>query len=126
MITATVAKDLKRIWPLLQRPLDAKLGAAFHRFELSHDRTDPEDRIIDYWVALESLFLPGDDRELGRAASQRLAFFIEGAGAQRLTTYRNAKKSYGFRSDVVHSNVYDPADVEDSANLVQDYLREPC
>jgi hypothetical protein len=123
VITAGMAKDLQRLWPLLVRTLDDKLAPAFHRFELSYERTDPEDRMIDYWVALESLFLPGSDRELGRAASQRLSFFIEGATAQRLAIYRTTKQSYGFRSDVVHSNAYDPADVEDSANHIADYLR---
>jgi hypothetical protein len=118
-----MGQELARIWPLLQREAHERLETSFQRFELSYDRTDPEDRIIDYWVALESLFLPDDDRELGRAASQRLAFFIEESGPERSAIYRNAKKSYGFRSDVVHGNAYDPAEVEELANLTEGYLR---
>jgi hypothetical protein len=123
VLTADMAQELEKIWPLLQHETHEKLETAFQRFELSYDRTDPEDRIIDYWVALESLFLPDDDRELARSASQRLAFFIEETGSDRLEIYRNSKKSYGFRSVVVHGNAYDPAEVELSANLIEGYLR---
>lgn len=120
-----LATELQRLWPLLRAKPDSRLEPAFHRFELSYDRIDPEDRILDYWIAFESLFLSdgSKDNQLKRAASQRLAYYIEAEGSKRLDVYRAAKKSYDFRSDIVHGNVYDPAEVEDSANEVSGYLR---
>lgn len=123
MITVAKAQQLQRLWPLLQQNVNKKLVSALHRFELSYDRTNPEDRLIDYWVALEALFLQGNDRELSRAACQRLAFFIESTRSHRFRVYDDAKKSYGFRSSVVHGNRYDPAKVEVSVNFIAGYLR---
>ncbi len=38
--------------------------------------------------------------------------------------YDDAKDSYDLRSKVVHGQAYDPADVEDSANMIHEYLRQ--
>lgn len=125
VIDQPLATELQQLWLPLRTKSDPWLAPALHRFELSYDRIDPEDRILDYWIAFETLFLRdgNNDNQLKRTASQRLAYFIEDEGAMRLDVYRAAKRSYDFRSDIVHGNVYDPADVEDSANVISSYLR---
>jgi hypothetical protein len=125
MISKKTARDLASLWPVLLIPTHRTLEAAFHRFELSYERVDPEDRLIDHWVAMESLFTENEP-QLSRSASQRLAYFIEpGHRPKRLKVYKDAKASYKLRSTIVHGDaVYDPADVAESTVQTEEYLRE--
>jgi len=82
-------------------PETGPLRTPIRRLNQSYDRPSDEDRLIDYWIALESLFLD-DQGELTYKASIRIARLV----GDDLTTRKAIKKqisaSYSERSKVVH------------------------
>jgi hypothetical protein len=53
-------------------------------------------------IAIECLFGPEDGRETTFRLSQRLALFVEADSEQARELFSKMKKSYGWRSKIVH------------------------
>ena len=115
----------------LERGISNPIQGAMSRFNLAYDRlTDwvlgreweqAGDRLIDYWIAFESLFLPDDSpQELGYRVSLRVAYFISASPEERRTVFREIRRSYKARSVLVHGrqprdNVYQITDYTEEA-----------
>jgi len=81
---------------------DERTRLALGRFNTAYEKADPGDRLIDYWIALEALFLTDGERgELSYRASMRIAYFL-GTAETREQLSRDARQSYNTRSDIVH------------------------
>jgi hypothetical protein len=106
----------------------AKAASAEHlrvplrRFNYAYERTRPEDRLIDHWVALEALFLPDISQELSFRASLRIAYYVAGTPDEREDVFRKMRLSYDTRSDVVHGQRL-KADVSEVASDTEEILR---
>ena len=87
------------------------LQRAIQRWNRSSERVDPEDALIDYWVALESLFSPESASELGFRIAVRLAALLGDSGQERMEIFEQARRSYSVRSQVVHGSKY-PKDLD--------------
>ncbi|MBU6434628.1 MAG: hypothetical protein KJS98_15075, partial [Nitrospirae bacterium] len=61
-----------------------------------------EIRFLLLWIAVECLFGPEDGREISFRLSQRAALFIETDRAQARELFAKVKKSYAWRSKIVH------------------------
>ncbi len=59
-------------------------------------------RFMQVWMGLEALFGPEDRREISFRISQRIAFFLESDMIAAKALFRDVKKSYDWRSKVVH------------------------
>ena len=58
-------RQVKEVWPHLADDLtDRSLALALERLNNSYHRAKDEDRLIDYWVGLEALFLRVKEGEL--------------------------------------------------------------
>jgi len=119
--------DLYQQWPLRGR--HKAFDLAQERFNLAGTRASPKDRLIDYWVALEALFMGLRD-ELRYRASVRLAYFHVTSPEDRIEFARNVRWSYDWRSYVVHGETGDKprGTVEEAsafaARLVKDSLHK--
>jgi hypothetical protein len=71
------------------------------RLHWSYYRGEDVDRLVDFWVALEALFVPDGPGDIRYKASMRIAQFI-GEPAQRPLIAGEVRKSYKARSGVVH------------------------
>lgn len=93
---------------------------ALRRFEATYERLDLEDRLIDYWIALEALF-GGGQGEISYRISLRIAVLLTEVG-QRRELFRRMKQSYEARSRVVHGS---PAkqDLQELLSETEDVLR---
>jgi Apea-like HEPN len=99
------AAKLQTLYPKLAGPpSDARLSLALARFDDAYARAKPEDRLVDYWVALEALFTAGIREELKYRASLRIAHFAGARASQdvREELFELIQKSYDWRSSVVH------------------------
>jgi len=102
-VSDNAATQLVGLWSLLEStPSDRRLALALRRFEMSYAREDAEDQIIDYWIALEALFLPDGNQELVYRASLRIARFLGRYAQERLDLFNTVKNSYNLRSKVAH------------------------
>ena len=99
-------------------------GRAVHRFNLAYQRPQPEDRLIDFWVALEGLFLTeGNTGELGFRAALRIAHYVGASPHERWALHKDMKRSYDLRSRVVHGERVDKKEIEASTARTEEVLR---
>jgi Apea-like HEPN len=85
-----------------QRTADDALSFAIQRFNLCDERKSNEDRLVDAWIALESLLSLKGQTEISYRIALRLATLLGGSGLARKETRDLAKASYNVRSDIVH------------------------
>ncbi|MCH7561395.1 MAG: hypothetical protein IIC67_08550 [Thaumarchaeota archaeon] len=74
---------------------------AINRFMISYEKENPEDKILDLMICLESL-LQGEQGELRFRLSIRTALFLETDKSKRNRIYKIVKKGYDVRSDIAH------------------------
>ena len=117
VIDASVAERLKTLWQgLVDGPNKDKVQLALKRLGDTAERLSTEDKLIDYWIALESLFAPESSSEIRYRAALRIASYL-GEGEERTKIYRDVGLSYDFRSAVVHANRGRLANLEKKATL---------
>jgi hypothetical protein len=109
LLTQELALALRDIWPkAAATPAHDGLALALRRFDDSYRRTHPEDRLLDYWIALEALFLADESQELKYRAANRIACYLEPIGQRRLDTFTTVSDSYKLRSTVAHGTTIKP------------------
>jgi hypothetical protein len=122
------AKQVLRVWQLLQtsRNVDV-LRLPLRRWESSLLRANLEDKLIDAWISLEALLMPGSTSELTYRAAIRLAELLGKDGPGRQAIYDAARNSYGWRSKIVHGS---PAkktakqqELVDTVRVTTEYVR---
>jgi hypothetical protein len=84
---------------------DQRLELAFRRFDAAYTRHDPEDRLIDLWIAFEALVLPDTQHELSYRAAIRIAQLVGQSGSDQKEAFDLAHLSYRQRSKLVHGDL---------------------
>jgi hypothetical protein len=98
-------------------------GIALGRFTDGYERTRLEDKLIDYMIGLEALYLQGEGLgEFGYKMAHRAAVLLSDEKEERKKIFGMMKESYALRSKIVHGGKYSlsPGNVW----LVEDILRE--
>jgi len=96
---------------------------ALERFHSSY-HGNIEDRIIDQMIAFESLFISTDEKGIKKKLSFRTAFLIRNRTDHRNIVVSNMKKSYKYRSNIVHDNNPPHRDtLRDAVDYTGYYLR---
>jgi hypothetical protein len=81
---------------------NARFAIALRRFCGAYTKPMGDDRVLDYWIALEALVLPdGKEGELRTKAALRLAWLF-GTNANRSEVFKKVQKSYDLRSSIAH------------------------
>lgn len=103
--TVEDGNSLVRLWERLKdSPNRDKLELAMSRWDSAIDRQTSGDKLIDYWIGLESLFTPDSSAELRYRAALRIAAFLDPAPTARAEIYNDIRQSYECRSAVVHGS----------------------
>ncbi len=95
---------LRTLFDRLRRPLGGNLALVLDRLDSAYSRRAPRDQLIDLWVALEALVLPGIREELRFRSSLRLAHLVGDSAAKKKEIFDLAMDSYVCRSKVVHGS----------------------
>jgi hypothetical protein len=111
-LSPSVANTLRRYWESLTAgPNAARLTLPLRRFGLSATRRWDEDRLIDAWVALESLFKQtGESRDVAERIKPRLLSLLDGGDPTKL--HIDLRDSYRVRNRIVHGGDYGQAEVD--------------
>jgi Apea-like HEPN len=127
VLTSSDADALAALWPRVRRALtDDLLKIALTRLEDSYHRTKDEDRLIDYWTALESLFLPDDRRiqDMGETVAMVVAHYLGRNVSERNSIRNDITRSHTLRSHIVHGKRSTPAhDMAEMVTKTGDHLR---
>lgn len=81
------------------------LSVAIRRFSQANERTRVEDKIIDFFISAEALFLSSGGSfqgELKYRLSHRAAMFIESNAEKQREMFKFMQKAYDVRSAIVH------------------------
>lgn len=98
------AAELTQLLDRLNEPQHVKnYDLALRRFERTYERLDPEDRLIDLWVALEAIYANDSQTELSYRISLRIAHMLS-EGEDRRDLFRSMRASYATRSAIVHGS----------------------
>lgn len=122
LLAAADESEVRSLFALLRtREPNPVFELALRRFSGSYGRTTDEDRLIDYWVALEALFLPDANSELSYRIALRVARFIGEGKDERVQLFAGTRASYGARSKIVHGEQVEA--LADVSNATQETLR---
>jgi hypothetical protein len=96
--------ELRLQFPQLVKAVtESELTVPKQRFADSYFRGSRSDQLIDYWVALESMFLfPSDRRDLTETTKHAVAFYLGKDQEDRLRLWKDVGTSYHLRSFAVH------------------------
>ena len=114
--------ELKTILTFLINEGDSRFNVAQRRLSLGIGRKSLEDRLIDYMIGLEALYLSDGNQELSFRLSLRMSFLLRTDPKERKETYKFAKKMYQTRSNIVHGNKYSL--IENDISKLEGLLRE--
>jgi hypothetical protein len=120
-IDATDVPMLCKVFDFLCSENNSRFKVAQRRLSLGIERKSPEDRLIDYMIGLETLYLPDKNVELSFRLSVRVAFLLS-SGTDKKDTFYFLRKMYGIRSKIVHGSKY-KLNAED-LNKLEDLLRK--
>ena len=94
-----LAQDLARLQARAGIP---GLQLALRRWRDSADRGRDDDKLIDYWIALEALFMPDSEKKIKETVSRRAARYTGADAAAKATIKEQLRESYKRRSELVH------------------------
>ena len=83
---------------------DNRFSLALGRLMETYRKPIGGDRLVDSWIALEALLLPTEKDELRFRAALRGAWFIGESSEERAKIFDDLKRSYDYRSAVVHGS----------------------
>jgi predicted transcriptional regulator YdeE len=135
------SKKLKSIFTELKYIDRNEFEIASNRLSYGIERRSNEDKILDYIIGLESLYLPDGYSELTFRLSLRIAFMLEKDGLERKKVFNIIKAIYESRSKITHgkkskltiNDVSKAEDilrkslyiyVEDSSKFTREYLED--
>lgn len=106
------------------------LTIALRRFNLGIEEFDVEDKMIDFMISFEAMFLQNEG-ELKFKLSNRVAVLLGKTSGEREIIREIINQSYQWRSDIVHGNPKHPLKIQgniisevDLAVKVEDILRK--
>jgi len=99
-----VESRLSDLWAKAKAAVQSEvLHTPLTRFADSFTRRRDGDRLLDFWMALESLFLPQDlESELRQTAPVAMGFYLAANEAERREIYDAVMVSYDWRSYLIH------------------------
>jgi hypothetical protein len=97
------------------------LGIALSRFTDGYERIKLEDKIIDYVIALEALYLQEGTAELSYRLAHRVSVLLTKDKKERQRLFKMTGRSYDLRSKIVHGSKYDLS--HEKVWFVEDTLR---
>lgn len=126
-IKESTGLDLLELLGLLENPSDdTGLAVAIRRFGFAYERRSNEDRIVDYWVALEALYTERGERGITARLAQRIPVISAPTGQERTILAAQVRELYDVRSNVVHGAAVAhgqlDAHAERSAGLVREAI----
>lgn len=95
-----------------------------NRFDLALYRSSNEDKIVDYMIILEFIFINGFEKKSFLLAL-RTAIFLTQDNAERKIIYYEMRKAYKLRNSIVHSggSIDDNVQLEDTNKIISQYVR---
>jgi hypothetical protein len=126
VLTEEDAAVLPGLWRKARRAQrDDELAIALTRFADPYARRKPEDRLVDAWIVLESLFLPEEYvSDMKPTIALAMSNYLGTTAAERRSIYAFVVSAHKMRSDIVHGRRgIDPQDLHETSAKMGDFVR---
>jgi hypothetical protein len=105
--------------------LDDDLVTGIRRYSVSCERNLPEDKLLDMVIAWEFFLGTGSKDSLAYKLSTRISRLSHSDSGNRICIYKEMKKLYDLRSNIVHGNIkdknYEP--ILSNINIYYEFIR---
>lgn len=118
--------EINEIFEKLQKidfKKEANLRVAITRLNTSYGKSMPSDKIVDFMIAFEALFVKGTTNN-GTIIATGASFLLGKNQSERITIYNDLLHSYDIRNKIVHGNPETPKEIAKSADQLINYLRK--
>lgn len=105
-ITSSEVEELVELFNYILTEKDSRFGVAYRRLASGLERRNTEDKLIDYMIGLETLYLPDGSAELSFRLSLRVSFLLFKKQEERKTIFKFLRNIYNIRSQIVHGKDY--------------------
>lgn len=94
--------EVVEIYKRLEKTQEKRFVVAVSRLEYGLEKDNEGDKLVDYMIGLEALYLPDTRQELAKQLALRVAFMLEEGGKRRREVFNFVNKMYGQRGGIVH------------------------
>lgn len=116
--------SFKKFWEKFVKAMEKNfIAIATSRFSESSEKHKVDDHLIDYFISFEFLFSDGGGESTHKVA-RRTAVFLEANKNNRERIYREVKKAYDERSNILHGRKIDYKKIAEHCKKLESYLRE--
>ena len=122
VISTKEAEELEIVFNKTKQAKGQPFKIASNRLGFGLERRFDEDRLLDFMIGLESLYLPDGNVELTFRLSLRVAFITNQEMAERKQVFKFIKKMYGLRSKIAHGKKYEPT--KEDISKIEEILRQ--
>jgi len=123
-ISASIGQDIIDTWNRIRSLSDGSpVRLALRRWNTVFERFDLDDALIDYWIALEGLFVPDSSQEVRHRSSFRVGAWLGRTSDEREKIYKDLLESYDLRSRIVHGGVPTTKKKTELIDATRSYLR---
>ena len=123
VLSANEAEELKTVFKKMKLVEDHQpFKIASNRLGFGLERRLNEDRLLDFMIGLESLYLPDGNDELTFRLSLRVAFTTSQEMEERKKTFKFLRKMYGQRSKIAHGKKNELT--KDDISKIEELLRQ--
>ena len=123
------AKEFKALYDRIEKKIDSS-EVYLKRFNDTYRRVSVEDKLIDYMIAFESLYLVGEaPLEMPYKLAHRVALLLYKTEVERKQTFLEMKKAYSLRSDIVHGerktrSPTEPIKIDNKEYSLSDFIQK--
>lgn len=103
-LTTKEANELKALYAKMKQTSNQTFKIACSRLGFGMERRLDVDKLLDYMIGLESLYLPDGNDELTFRLSLRIAFVVNQEMAERKKIFKFIRNMYGLRSKIAHGS----------------------
>jgi len=110
-LTSQECKKFEKFWSLYQKHDFNQnesikfIVIAIKRFDYTYEREKAEDKLIDFIIALEALFLKEEEKsELTYKLAIRMATFLGDNKKEKQQIFSDVKNAYNVRSKIIHGS----------------------
>jgi Apea-like HEPN len=125
VLTKEDANTLQVLWPKVKEAYaNPDLLTAITRLEDAYSRTKDEDKLLDYWIALEALFLPEKQtRDMAESIALAVSYYIGQTEDSRKSIQASIRQSHELRSRIIHGKSGKNRALEEMITKTGNYVR---